>query len=101
MNKVLQNVLKKIVILNYRHWDQNLHSALWVFRTAYKTTTGQTPFKLAYGLEVVVPMEFVIPTLQIGVKKHLLEDELERRCLEDLLWLEETCLYGLWQADVV
>jgi hypothetical protein len=31
---------------------------LWAYGTAYKILTGQTPFKLVYGQEVVIPLHF-------------------------------------------
>ena len=100
-NKVLQNVLKKTVETNRSDWDQKLSSALWAYRTAYKTVTGQTPFRLAYGFEVVVPMEFLVPSLRIAVEERLPEKESEMVRLRELLRLEETRLEGLWKSDVV
>ena len=38
---------------------------------AYKTTTGHTPFKLVYGLEVVVPTKYVIPSLRIAIQERV------------------------------
>ena len=37
-NKTLQNVLKKIVNEHRTNWDTKLHSALWAYRTSYKTS---------------------------------------------------------------
>ena len=43
-NKTLQTILKKIVNENRTDWDTNLHSALWAYRTSYKTSIQSTPF---------------------------------------------------------
>ncbi|GKC25129.1 reverse transcriptase domain-containing protein, partial [Tanacetum coccineum] len=36
---------------------KKLYDALWAFRTAYKTSTGYTPFKLVYGKACYLPVE--------------------------------------------
>jgi len=43
-----------------------LFLALWAYRTTVKTSTGFTPFQLVYGLEVVLPIECEIPSLQMA-----------------------------------
>ena len=34
--------------------------------TTCKWITGQTPFKLVYGKEEVMPMEYIVPSLRIA-----------------------------------
>lgn len=65
-NKILLKIIRKIVSENKYDWDQKLDSALWAFRTAFKVSIGFTPFKLVYGLEAVVPMEYLVPSLRIA-----------------------------------
>ena len=43
-NKMLQTILKKIVNENRTDWDTKLQSALWAYRTSYKTSIQSTPF---------------------------------------------------------
>ncbi|GKA99710.1 reverse transcriptase domain-containing protein [Tanacetum coccineum] len=38
-------------------WSKKLNDALWAFRTAYKTPTGCTPFRLVYGKACHLPIE--------------------------------------------
>ena len=38
-------------------WPDELPRVLWAYRTTVRTTTGETPFKLAYGSEAVIPTE--------------------------------------------
>ena len=64
-NKTLQNILRKIVNEHGTDWDTKLHSALWAYRTSFKTNVQATPFCLSYGLEAVMPVEFQIPSLRI------------------------------------
>ena len=59
-------------------WDTKLQSALWAYQTTYKTIIRTTPFRLAFGLEAVMPMEFQILSLRIQVKECLSEKESEK-----------------------
>ena len=38
-------------------WLEELSGILWAYRTTVRTPTGETPFKLAYGSEAVIPAE--------------------------------------------
>ena len=38
-------------------WPDELPGVLWAYRTTMKTPTGETPFKLAYRSEAVIPAE--------------------------------------------
>ena len=68
-NKTLQNISRKIVNENITDWDTKLNSALWAYRRSFKTSIQATTFRLAYGLESVMPVEFQIPSLRIQVKE--------------------------------
>ncbi|GKA60725.1 reverse transcriptase domain-containing protein [Tanacetum coccineum] len=48
-NRALKRILEKTVKDNPAIWSRKLDDALWAFRTAYKTPTGTTPYKLIYG----------------------------------------------------
>ena len=45
-------------------WAEELPNVLWTFRTTPRRSTGETPFSLAYGSEVVIPLEIGLPTLK-------------------------------------
>eukprot|EP00253_Pinus_taeda_P006431 PITA_06431 len=64
-------------------------NALWAYRTSVKTSTGFTPFQLVYGLEVVLPIECTIPSLQMAIELLLATFEEEKRLLY-LAKLDET-----------
>ena len=38
-------------------WPDELLGVLWAYRTTIKTPTWETPFKLVYGSEAVIPAE--------------------------------------------
>ena len=62
-NKTLCTVLTKIVGQSRTDWEHKLSSALWAYRIAYKMAVGATPFELVYGLNAILPIEFLVPTL--------------------------------------
>ncbi|GJV09091.1 reverse transcriptase domain-containing protein [Tanacetum coccineum] len=56
-NRALKRILEKTVKDNPAIWSRKLDDALWAFRTAYKTHTGTTPYKLIYGKNYHLPFE--------------------------------------------
>ncbi|MCO5559379.1 hypothetical protein L7F22_012978 [Adiantum nelumboides] len=80
-NKILVTILTKIVSELRADWDQKLHSALWAYRVAYKTSIGRTPFNMVYGIQAILPLEFLIPTLRVAKDlewtRHELLEQLE------------------------
>nr|GEX04974.1 reverse transcriptase domain-containing protein [Tanacetum cinerariifolium] len=48
-NRGLKRILERTIGENCASLSDKLDDALWVFRTAYKTTIGCTPYKLVYG----------------------------------------------------
>jgi hypothetical protein len=63
--KILETTVTKICNMNKNDWDLRVPVVLWAYRTTCKKLTMQTPFKLVYGLEVVVLMEYLVPRLRI------------------------------------
>ena len=46
-------------------WLDELPSVLWAYRTTARTPTGETPFRLAYGIDVVIPMEVGLTSYRV------------------------------------
>jgi hypothetical protein len=88
-NKILENALKKICNANKDDWDLKVPIVLWAYRTTCKTLTCHTPFKLVYGQEAIVPLEFLIPSLHVAAITHMIERGTIQERLNQLLSMEE------------
>ena len=64
MNKIL--LITNIVDNSRTDWELKLHSALWAYHIAYKITLGMMPFNMVFGIDVILPLGFIISTLRVG-----------------------------------
>uniref|UniRef100_A0A2N9FY65 RNase H type-1 domain-containing protein n=1 Tax=Fagus sylvatica TaxID=28930 RepID=A0A2N9FY65_FAGSY len=51
-------------------WVEELPSVLWAYRTTVRTPTKETPFKLTFGTEAVIPVEIGLTTLRTTFHKE-------------------------------
>ena len=73
---------------------------LWAYRTTYKRSTNQPPFRLVYGQEVVVPLHFRQQTSIIAENLHVdVEHERKDRLLQ-LSKLEDHRLMAIQHQEI-
>ena len=68
-------------------WPDELPNVLWAYRTTARTPTGETPFRLTYGTEVVIPIKVgVASTKQTTFSKEENDDKLQVNldCLDEV-----------------
>ncbi|GKD69649.1 reverse transcriptase domain-containing protein [Tanacetum coccineum] len=56
-NRGLKRILERTVGENRASWSDKLDDALWAFRTAFKTPSGCTPYKLVYRKACHLPIK--------------------------------------------
>ena len=61
-------------------WPDELPSILWAYRTTARTPTGETPFRLAYGSDAVIPAEIGLTSYR--VENYAEEKNEEAICLQ-------------------
>ena len=64
-NKVIVSGLKKMLDDAKGKQVDELPHVLWTYRTTPQKSTGKTPFSMAYGTKVVIPLESGFPILRI------------------------------------
>jgi hypothetical protein len=82
-------VLSKICSVNKDDWDLRVPTVLWAYITTCKKLTMHTPFKLVYGLEEVVPMEYLVPSLRIVAFTDMDDTGVVKERLAQLVKMEE------------
>ncbi|GJY39789.1 reverse transcriptase domain-containing protein [Tanacetum coccineum] len=52
---------------NGTHWVEEVSNVLWAHRTLRKENRKGTPLNLVYEIEVVIPVEILVPTAQVAM----------------------------------
>jgi hypothetical protein len=82
-------MLTNICSVNMDDCDLRVPTILWAYRTTCKKLTMHTPFKLVCGLEDIVPMEYLVPSLRITTFTEMDDTDAVRERFTQLVELEE------------
>ena len=78
-NRSLLKIIKTQLKGSKGVWPDELPGVLWAYRTTVRTLMGETPFKLAYGTEAVIPTE--VHMVNHRVMMYQDKDNTEQLCL--------------------
>jgi len=83
-NKRLLKILGKMTKENGKGWREELPTALWAYKIAKLQATGASPFSLVYGIEVIVLIDLVRPTVKLaeiaGIPRKDILEIIEEKC---------------------
>ena len=83
-NRSLLKIIKTRLEGSKGIWPDELPGVLWAHRTIVRTPTGETPFKLAYGSEAVIPAEVHMTSHRVN-GYQVEENEVQLRLNLDLI----------------
>ncbi|XP_010666430.2 uncharacterized protein LOC104883586 [Beta vulgaris subsp. vulgaris] len=63
-------------------WADRVPAVLWSNRTTEKEATGETPFRLAFGAEAVLPVEVGLPNWRILNYEPVLNEQIHKKDLD-------------------
>ncbi|CAJ2654489.1 unnamed protein product [Trifolium pratense] len=90
-NRVILPGLRRRLDQNKKKWVEELESVLWAYRTTPHSTTGETPFRMVYGTESVIPVEVGEPSRRA---EQPLEEEMNDEALREELDLVDEIRTG-------
>ena len=94
-NKVLINILEKMLEDNPRDWHVILSETLWGYRTSKRGSIGVSPYSLTYGYDAVLPMEVAVPSLRVSSQNGLNPQEYSESMIMELDALDGKRLQAL------
>ncbi|XP_074342224.1 uncharacterized protein LOC141679693 [Apium graveolens] len=71
-NKIIFQGIKKRLGESKRRWTEELPWVLWAYKTTPRSSIGETPFRLEYGTDALVP--FVVGFKSYRTKVYNMED---------------------------
>ena len=64
MNRTLLKIIKAKLDDAKGAWPEELPNVLWAYRTTARTPMGETPFRLTYGTEAIIPVEVGVTSIR-------------------------------------
>ncbi|XP_020417991.1 uncharacterized protein K02A2.6-like [Prunus persica] len=80
-NKVIINIIRKMLEENPRQWHEKLSETLWAYKTSKREATGMTPYALTYDHDAILPMEIAVQSIRIAKQHNLVGEDYSQAML--------------------
>lgn len=88
-NKIIINIIKKVLEENKKNWHKKLVNALWADRLTTKISIGTSPYELVYGMEARFPSSLGIPVIKLLQEIQAEPNDIQRR-INQTIHLQQT-----------
>ncbi|XP_059658862.1 uncharacterized protein LOC132305204 [Cornus florida] len=83
-NKVVIEIIEKMIKDKPRRWHEALSEVLWAYRNSKRTTIGTTPYRLTFGHDTVLPMELNVKSTKVALQHNLILADYNEAMLAEL-----------------
>ncbi|CAL8119889.1 unnamed protein product [Prunus armeniaca] len=94
-NKVIINIIRKMLKKNPKQWHEKLSETLRQYITSKREATSMTPYALTYGHDVILPMEIAVQSLRIAHQHNLVGEDYSQAMLLELEGLDASRIHTL------
>lgn len=88
-NKIILNEIMRRLHQKKGKWLEELPHVLWAHRTTYKNATREIPYNIAFGTEVVIPVEMEFTSARTDNYDPKINEQLRRLDLDQIKDLRE------------
>ena len=94
-NKIIIDIIKRMLADNARDWHNELDNTLWAYRTSKRSPTGTTPYALMFGHDAVLPLEINVRSLRVQEQHQLIGEDYVQAMWQEHEDLSESRLAAL------
>ncbi|XP_059670946.1 uncharacterized protein LOC132316492 [Cornus florida] len=94
-NKVVIEIIEKMIKDKPRRWHETLSKALWAYRNSKRTSIRTTPYRLTFGHDAVLPMELNVKLARVALQHNLRPADYNEAMLSELEDLDEVQKFAL------
>ncbi|CAN6542580.1 unnamed protein product [Malus baccata var. baccata] len=96
-NKILINIIKRMVTDSPEKWHEKLGNTLWAYRTSKRAGMGTTPYDLTFEQDEVLPMKINVSSVRIQNQFGLHSEEYIKAMCQGIEDLDVTRIEALNQ----